>query len=303
MRTPVLVAANHKGGVGKTTVARVLAQAIAGLPELHKDKPVLVVDLDPQANISRRWELMRPLGNGLSAPINHPDLEGESSSVCDLWLPLLGVCDEPLVPEPYPTANPMIDVVPANEELMLELVGIERSKRHLLGDAMRQWLRSEDIGNKYSYVILDTAPSKTTLWDAAVAASTHVLVPFKPEPQSVEGVVSIVSYLYQQQLCRPHHDPLIMLGFLPNMVQRTRLHAKLLKQLKSMPGLGRYLMPVKLHQRIGYAETDAPSCDPTQVTDMDGTAIQAEALRFAKYIAAEIERPASQAGAQEVNNG
>src|SRR3954462_820745 len=40
---------NHKGGAGKTTITACLAEALAA-----RGRRVLVVDLDPQANLSRR---------------------------------------------------------------------------------------------------------------------------------------------------------------------------------------------------------------------------------------------------------
>lgn len=286
---PVIVSANHKGGTGKTTTSRVLAQALAAMPQYNQGKPVMIIDLDPQGNSSRRWKLMEPLPSGVSVPIPHPELgEGESSSVCDIWLKLLNEDADNIVPEPYPTTNPMIHVVPANEELMYEIIGIEKSKRPLMGQAMKEWLRSDLVRDKYSYVIIDTPPSKTALNDAALAAATHVYIPFIPEPQSVEGVYSIVSYLFARQLERSSLDPLVLLGFLPNLVQKTRLHTLQLKQLKDSPSLGKHLMKVQLNRRIGYAETDDFLCQPDQVTDMTGTNIEFEATRFAKYIAEKV---------------
>ncbi|MEH6688726.1 MAG: ParA family protein [Halopseudomonas sabulinigri] len=285
---PVIVSTNHKGGTGKTTTSRVLAQALAALPKYNKGKPILTVDLDPQGNTSRRWKLMTPNNDGVSVPIPHPELDGQNSSVCDLWLNLLDQSKPNLAPEPYETTNPMIHVVPANEELMYEMIGIEKAKRPLMGRAMREWLRSADIYEKYSYVIIDTPPSKAALNEAALAAATHTYIPFIPEPQSVEGVYSIFSYLYAQQQQRSSNDPLVLLGFLPNLVQRTRLHNLHLKQLRDHTNFSQHLMKVQLNRRIGYAETDDSLCQPDQVTDMVGTQIEFEANRFAKYIAERV---------------
>jgi len=296
---PVIVSTNHKGGVGKTTSSRTLAQSLAEIKSFTKGKPILLVDLDPQGNTSRRWRLITPQPNGSYIPKPNPNI-GESadsySSICDLWLNLLGQ-GEALIPEPYTTSNPMIHVVPAHEELMFEAISVSKEDRPKLGVAMRSWLRSKEIAETYCAVIVDTQPTKTPLIDAALIAATHVYVPFVPEPQAVEGVYSIISYIYNLSKQRGSDVPLEILGLLPNKVKNTKLHKlqmKKIEQLGEHPVFGRYLMPVKLSDRISYAETDDWSSVPDQVTDLEGTNIQHEARRFAKYVVSRIQKSANQ---------
>lgn len=287
---PCICSSNYKGGVGKTTTSRVLAQGLTGIPEFHQGKPVLIVDLDPQGNTSKRWQLLQTLGDGSQMPKPHPDLldtEPNHSSVCDLWLDLLHN-QEPLVPEPYPTSNPLIMVVPAFEDRMYEAMQVPKADLPKLGIALRNWLRAPEIAERFCCVILDTQPSKSPLIDAALMAATHVYIPFIPEPQPVEGVYSIISYVYAQSQKRGTDVPLNILGLLPNMVRRTRLHSTHLKKLRDHPAFGRYVMPVKLDQRTAYAETDDWRNTPDQVTDIAGTSIEIEAKKFARYIVKQI---------------
>lgn len=296
---PVTVSMNYKGGVGKTLSLRVLAQGLAELPWFHGGKPILIIDLDPQGNTSRRWNLLTPVPDsyGDMMPKPHPALADEAfnySSVCDIWGKFLG--GESVVPEPYETANPLIHVVPADERLMRRIMQLDESKVSALGGAMRQWLRSPEIAERYSCVLIDTAPSKSNLIDAALTASTHIYIPFVPEPQSVEGVFSILSYVTRFGSQRGNDVPMHLLGILPNIVQpRTSLHQTMLKQIKDSR-LGEYLMPVKLDRRIPYAETDASNITPQQVTEM-GPAIAKEARQFITYMAKAMkETSASSAG-------
>lgn len=296
MITPVIVSTNYKGGVGKTTTSRVLAQAMALDKKFTKGKPLLVIDLDPQGNTSRRWQLLRTnMEDGSSYPVPHPLLEGESpeySSVCDLWLSLiaksgLGGLGESMLPVPYETSNPMIHVVPVHETLMSHAISVPMSDRPKLGDALRKWLRSSDVSDTYSCVIIDTQPSKSSLIDAALAAATHAYIPFTPEPQSVDGVYSIISYICLQQQNRGDDVPLTLLGLLPNMVSRTKLHEGHLRALERDEIFGPYMMPVRFARRTGYAETDDFRNTPGQVTDSGNARISIEARKFSKYI---IER-------------
>lgn len=292
MPIPVIVSTNYKGGVGKTTTSRVLAQAMAEDASFNKGKPVLVIDLDPQGNTSRRWQLLQTLPDGSRIPKPHPGLQDEQqdySSVCDLWLGMLGMGTS-LAPEPYPTSNPLIHVVPAHEDLMNEAMLVPKAERSKLGLIMRSWLRDDDakpgqrLAEKYCCVIIDTQPSKTPLIDAALTAATHCYIPFIPEPQAVEGVYSIISYVHSLSSQRGTDVPLELLGLLPNMVQATRLHNLHLKKLRNHPVFGKYLMPVKLARRIGYSETDDWRNTPDQVTDLEGTQIEFEARKFSRYL-------------------
>lgn len=293
-----VISLNYKGGVGKSTTSRVLAQTLAHNKKFTKDKPILIIDLDPQGNTSRRWELLRTnILDGSSYPIAHPDLESESteySSVCDLWLSLIDKdgtkgLGESVLPIPYETANPMIHVVPAHEELMYEVMSLQAVDRPKLGLALRQWLRSEAVSEKYSCVIIDTQPSKSPLIDAALTAGTHCYIPFIPEPQSVEGVYAIISYILLHQQNRGNDVPLTMLGLLPNMVSNRVLHRTRLNALKKDKSIGKYVLPFKFSQLIAYSETDDHRNLPGEVTHFKDSTIAFEANRFANYVVKRLE--------------
>jgi chromosome partitioning protein len=284
---PIIVATNHKGGVGKTNSVRVLGQALASNPKLSKGKPVLIVDMDPQCNSSSRWELVKPSDDGNLVPIPHPDpsMEGESSSVCDVWLNLLDPAASAYPPAPYETSHPNLHVVPGNEELMYKVMKLPEEKQSLMPKLLRRWLRSPEIAKKYSFVLIDTPPAKGELTTAALGAATHAYVPFIPEPLSVNGLFSILTYLSAQQAERDFGDNLVLLGFLPNMVQPTTLlHKEALHVLKRNETFSKLLMDVQLRRRIGYSETDNTLARPGDVTSAAGSNIAAEAKRFARIV-------------------
>lgn len=293
MVVPVIVSTNHKGGVGKTTTSRALTQTLADMKDFTNGKPILVIDLDPQGNTSSRWKAITVGADGTNIPVQHPALVGQDpdySSICDLWLDMIIPGAEGLEPEPYPTYNPMVHVVPVHETQMLEIEAIPRGDRERMAGVMINWLRSDHIAEKYSCVIIDTQPSKNTpLNEVAILSATHVYIPFVPEPQSIQGVFSIISKLNSLQRHPIDNVQLEILGFLPNQVQRTTLHRQHMKVLTSSPVFEEYLMPVQLRRRIGYSETDDWRNLPDKVTDLKGSDIEVEVFKFASYVAKRIK--------------
>ncbi|WP_417546455.1 ParA family protein [Marinobacter sp.] len=281
---PIIAATNHKGGVGKTNSVRVLGQELASNAKLNKGKPVLIIDLDPQCNTSGRWKLVRPNHNGDLTPIPHPDLNGDSSSVCDVWLKLIDPAKSSYYPTPYVTEHENLHVVPGDEALMYAVTKLPEDRQRFVPQLLRKWLRSSEISEKYSFVLIDTPPAKGDLTNAALSAATHAYVPFIPEPQSVNGLFSILSYLNTQQGNREFGDNLILLGFLPNMVTSTKLHKEALSALRKHDTFSKFLMPMQLKRRIAYAETDNTLAEPGDVTSEATSNIAVEARRFARHV-------------------
>jgi chromosome partitioning protein len=315
---PVIVAANYKGGVGKTTTTRVLVQGLATNPLYHHGKPVLYIDLDPQGNTGRRWNLLELTHeSGFTAPRPHPALvqakeENTRSSICDLWLDLLGM-GESFEPLPYPSntgeqleamgvipkdvrqpvGSDFIHIVPNDENQLIAMQSFRPNSPAALeaAETLRNWLRSPELAEQYSFVVIDTAPTRTAIIDFAIHVATHIYIPFNPEPQSVDGMLSMISY-FQTKISerRESEDlPLEFIGMLPNCVDmRTKIHQQQMRRLQDSPALSQYLMGVSLTDTVTYPETDNWHNTPDDVFAMTDSKTSFEASRFVKIVAQKV---------------
>ena len=157
----VLVVANQKGGVGKTTTAINLGTALAAVGE-----KVLLIDSDPQGNAS----------TGLGV--------GRAQRKHTLYDVLMG--ERTLADAVVRTAVPGLDLIPSDPDLSgVELELGQRARRSFrLRDALEP-LRG---ARSHTYVLIDCPPSLNLLTVNAMAAADAVLVPLQCEFFALEGL-------------------------------------------------------------------------------------------------------------------
>lgn len=171
----VLVIANQKGGVGKTTTAINLGTALAAIGE-----QVLIVDLDPQGNASTGLGIERRARTISTYDV----LVGEASLRRSI----------------LPTAVPRLFVAPSTLDLLgveLEISG-HPDRAFKLKKAIAE-LQSAAQGEepKFTYMLVDCPPSLNLLTINAFAAADSVVVPMQCEFFALEGLSQLLSTVDQ----------------------------------------------------------------------------------------------------------
>jgi chromosome partitioning protein len=216
-----------KGGVGKTTLAFNLAWYAAWKANLR----VLVVDLDPQSNLSQYFmgalEYLKYLeagkatvvevfeqfsspkaGSGSPTPLNPNDVIHHLRSWAD---------------------NSLLDLVPARLELAWTLKN-PTEKSQLLPQFLSK------ISDNYDLVLIDCAPTESILTTAAYRSSRYVAVPVRPEFLATIGLPLLARSLAEFKMM--HQDQnLDMAGIIFNGLRRSNTPPEQTKSILDVTSL------------------------------------------------------------------
>jgi len=157
----VISISNHKGGVGKTTSTINIG---AGLNKLGKK--VLLVDLDPQANLSQSLKRIDEPNNIYGA------IRGDYKV-------------KPI------TILKGLDVIPST----LDLSGAEIE---LSGEAGREFVLREilePLRSSYDYILIDSPPSLGLLTINAFTASDEIFIPLQAQYLAIQGLSKLVEII------------------------------------------------------------------------------------------------------------
>ena len=161
----ILAVTNQKGGVGKTTTVMNIGAFLA-----KRKKKVLLVDLDPQAN--------------LSSGLLDIKTQGNKNNIYDL---LINKTDVEMIVKP--TRLKGLNLIPSGIELAgaeVELVSA-LSRENILKRGL------EKIANQYDFVLIDCPPSLGLLTVNGLVAAEKVLIPVQSEYYALEGLGQLIN--------------------------------------------------------------------------------------------------------------
>ncbi|MEZ4888568.1 MAG: ParA family protein [Chitinophagales bacterium] len=161
----VITFSNHKGGVGKTT-----STVNVGVALSEMGQKVLLIDLDPQANLTQSFGITKVNFNIYESLIGRYELR---------WTSI--------------TEN--LDVVPST----LDLSGAETE---LVSEPGREFILKElieAIRDQYDFVLIDTPPSLGLLTVNALTAADAVYIPLQAEYLALQGLTKLTSVIRKIQ--------------------------------------------------------------------------------------------------------
>lgn len=199
----ILSLVNHKGGVGKTTSTLNLGKALA-----RQGQKVLLVDIDPQANLSQ------------SVGIDNP-----SQSIYEV------LCEG--------APPPIVEIAP-NFALLPAELSLSTAESKLISEAVTGYFKLQNalqaLQTQYDFILIDCPPSLGILTINALLASQALVIVVEPQYLAIKGLQTIIE-LYTR-LNQSLGKDLRLLGLLFTQFNRTVVSKNIIDQVQQRyPGL------------------------------------------------------------------
>jgi chromosome partitioning protein len=264
-QTRVLVVANQKGGVGKTTTTVNMAVGLAQLGQR-----VLVIDLDPQGNASTA--LAVPHHRGVPSTY---DVLVDGASLVDVIQPSSEVDGLFVCPA-------TIDLAGAEIELV-SVVARESRLRKALAAHPQIGGTADD---RFDFVLIDCPPSLGLLTLNALVAGAEMLIPIQAEYYALEGLGQLIETV---EMVKAHlNQDLVVSTILITMYDgRTKLAAGVADEVRSH--FGRKVLRTAIPRSVRVSE--APSYGQSVMTYDPGSPGALSYLEAARELALQGKRP------------
>lgn len=239
MRTTAIF--NHKGGVGKTTTASTMADILA----IDYGKRVLLIDADPQGNLSVFYRV-------------EPD---EGCSTLDLFMGT----HEPVYSDWISAARPdvPVDIIPSDTSLIQAEVAALKEDARFNRRAMADLFRAirgdtdapdaEDRQSVYDYVLIDCSPAFTQVSLAALRDADDIIIPVTTDLFSTTGMATVL-----KQIMGAREDSLenCVSGVLVNRYQRGEDQKGLLAYLRNQKAVPTFETVIRKSDQVVPAGED-----------------------------------------------
>ena len=192
-KTPVIVIANQKGGILKSTTALSLA-----VNKAKEGKKVALIDMDPQGNLSEQL-------------CDDDTIEGHSIVRALLGLRNIASCVVEL--------SPALSFIPTDIDLnhiLFHLSSRGDISKYILSDIIHE------VRHKYDVIIIDTPPNNPFIVSMCLAAASQVIVPCHMSTWAGKGVVRVIDTVKDQLKDKRGKSEIKSVIILPTSVNRKR---------------------------------------------------------------------------------
>lgn len=196
----VIAVCNQKGGVSKTTTTVNL-----GVGLVRAGKKVLVIDADPQGNLSQ------------SLGVDNPD---------ELEVALPSIMEQIIMDKEFDVMDGIIhhkegiDLMPCN----IDLSGVDVSLVNAMSREFVMKTYVEKVRDSYDYILIDCMPSLGMITVNSLTASDSVLIPVQAAYLPVKGLEQLITTIFR---VKKHLNPNIQFeGILISMLNPRTNYAK-----------------------------------------------------------------------------
>lgn len=228
----IITISNQKGGVGKTTTTQTLAIGLA-----KKKKAVLVIDSDPQCNLTYTFDAMD------REKTLYDLYNGEDINSCI-----------------YKTRQG-VDIIAGNIRLKdSDKTFTELGKEYILSNALKV------LYSEYDYILIDTPPTLSILTINALTCSDEVIIPMQADIFSMQGLSQLIK---QIDAVKKYTNPKIKIAgvLLTKYSERNVLTRDLYKNLEKITNdMDLHLFKSTIRDAVLVKEAQAQK---TNILDLD----------------------------------
>jgi len=214
----IILIANRKGGVGKTTTAINLATALT-----FEGKKVLLLDLDTQSHLQYGLGYKKKFSSGMHKAFGDKSLTK------------------------YIQESPFenLDFIPADINFDISELKIKKS-------TLKKLLSKDNIDKRYDICIIDTPPTSDILLHNALNASHYALVPMQTEYLSLIGAIQFIKIFYK--IASELNTSFTFLGVVPTLFNKSiKDHNKIIDKLKKTIGQTRVFPEIRKDFKLSEA--------------------------------------------------
>ena len=285
---PVLVYANFKGGVGKTTNSVMTAYQLT-----KKGYKVLVCDLDPQSNATHLLTRTYSRQNNQSKQefvkeivkqsrkekkqLSEEEIDEEISNVYEkrekkelkIEKTMMLALSEEDVESAIVKVMDNLYLLPSDADFtdypdFLEQTFMPNEDNYKEKRTSYFSKQLSKVKDNYDFVIVDVPPTLSIYTDSAVYAADGIIIVLQTQQDSLDGAIAFFKYL-QKIFDKYHAINFDILGILPVLLEnRAGLDSQILKDAKATFGkenvfknIIKHMERLKRFGRVGIADKDA----------------------------------------------